>query len=90
MKIGLAIIAVVSVAVAGAFYLNRNAFVPIASMGINCARYLKAPITHSLQLNNKTRRGLGANGSPLVATYGFGRLAGDDFKKIGIEPAAAA
>jgi alcohol dehydrogenase (cytochrome c) len=43
MKIGLAIMGVVGVAVAGAIYMNWNAFVPIAAMGINYVRYLNAP-----------------------------------------------
>src|SRR5215813_6243068 len=43
MKIGLAVIAIVGVAVAGVIYMNWNNFVPIAAMGINYVRYLNAP-----------------------------------------------
>jgi len=43
MKIGLVTIAVVGAAVAGTIYMNWNAFVPIAAMGINYVRYLNAP-----------------------------------------------
>ena len=43
MKIGLATIAVVGVAVAGAIYMNWNTFVPITAMGFNYVRYLNAP-----------------------------------------------
>src|ERR1700757_2341952 len=43
IKIGLATIAVVGVAVAAAIYMNWNTFVPIAAMGFNYVRYLNAP-----------------------------------------------
>ncbi|ATQ68621.1 MULTISPECIES: pyrroloquinoline quinone-dependent dehydrogenase [Methylosinus] len=41
--IALGLAAVVGVAVAGAIYVNWNAFVPIVAMGINYWRYLDAP-----------------------------------------------
>ncbi|MGD9541659.1 PQQ-binding-like beta-propeller repeat protein [Methylocystis sp.] len=42
-KIAIGVAAAVGAAAAGAIYMNWNAFVPIAAMGINYVRYLNAP-----------------------------------------------